>query len=368
MHLSNTVIFISNPFGFGPTGKTVALMEELRSKWKGRIVYGASPMCQETIPEHLRKDIIVEPINERAADSLKKIFNKYPQPFVVCTLNKLAINTAKNLGLPAFFIDSLGWLWKEIPAEYLLADTYYCFNIFGMKNKVPPRENIKLIAPIFGTLPTYRTSKEPYLLVHIGGFKNPFEDKMSFAYLDLILESLHRNKSAKEIIVTGGSEAIWFMKTSCHKKDIHFLTLSRNNFLKYLNSASRFVTTSGLTATLEAFALRTPTVFLPPTNLSQWKILKLLASQGCAESKFEWDDLLGHPTNFDNLTEQEAVPEFHSLAQQVYNNPALRSTFVKKFNEITSSTVSRSGQTNFILQSGTNGSTIIVEDLLLHLT
>lgn len=368
MNKPNTVIFISNPFGFGPTGKTVALMEELAKQWNGQIIYSASSMCQETIPQHLKDHILVETINERDENSLKSLFYKYPKAFVVCTLNKLAIKTAKEMGLVAIFVDSLGWLWKEIPAEYLSADTYYCFNIFGMKGKIPNKKNIKVIPPILGILPKPNLKKDNFTLIHIGGFKNPFQDELSYDYLNLLLEVLFQNDLSKKIIVTGGSEAIGYMKSNFKGADIQFETFERDEFLKHLNNASHFITTSGLTATLEAFALKTPTSFIPPTNLSQWKILKLLVKQNCANSKVEWNDILNFEPNFDELSEKDAMPEFHKIAKQVYNEPKSHTKFVKLLLALLHSPTTSDKQTDFITSLGTNGSKIIIKDLLAQLT
>lgn len=367
MNKPNSVIFISNPFGFGPTGKTIALIEELWRLWKGQIIYSASQMCQETIPMRIKNSILIETINERDAESLKSLFIKYPNSLVVCTLNKRAIKTAKEMGLPAVFIDSLCWLWNEVPRDYLAADTYYCFNIFGVKDKLPKQKNIKFIPPILGELPKGSHKKDGLILIHIGGFKNPFQDKMSYSYLNLLLEALSQNSFGKEIIVSGGSEAIDYMEKNFEGRNVRFQTLRRDEFVKYLNNASRFVTTSGLTATLEAFALKTPTSFIPPTNLSQWKILKLLVKQGCAESKIEWDDVLNYETDFDLLSEKDAIPEFHKMAEQVYEDMTARANFSRLVSNLLTKPVDAQKQTDFISSLGTSGSRIIAEDLLLQL-
>ncbi|PIZ59465.1 hypothetical protein COY20_01920 [Candidatus Shapirobacteria bacterium CG_4_10_14_0_2_um_filter_40_12] len=367
MHPNKVVIFISNPFGFGPTGKTVALIEELHKSWPGKIVYAASPMCQETLPGHIKEKVLIENIDERNEASLRRVFNKYKNPLIVCTLNRLAIKTAKLMGLRAFFIDSLAWMWKEIPEEYLMADTYYCFNLFDIKERLPKRNNIKVIAPIFGILPEYKTVKEAFVLFHVGGFINPFQDKMLFAYLNLLTDSFKNFEPTKEVVVTGGNDAVSYMESKVKNSNFRFYTLERDEFLKQLNNTSHFITTSGLTATLEAFALRTPTSFIPPTNLSQWNILKLLTRKSCADSKIEWADILSHETDFEGLSEKEAIPKFHQMAEEGYNNVKNHDKFIYNLNNLITSIPSRNKQTEFIESTGTNGSKVIVQDLITNL-
>jgi hypothetical protein len=367
MEQNKTVIFVSNPFGFGPTGKTLALIDELHNSWSGKIVYAASSMCQETLPESLKNNIVVETIDERDEESLIKIFKKYEKPLVVCTLNRLAIKSAKSLGLKAFFIDSLAWMWKEIPEEYLLADTYYCFNLFGLKDRLPKKNNIKVISPVFGDLPKIKNKEKDLTLFHIGGFKNPFQDKMSLAYLNLLVEALLLSKSKNQTIITGGKDAIDYMKTKIKNPHFEFKTLDRKDFLDKLNSASHFISTSGLTATLESFALHTPTSFIPPTNLSQWKILKLLIQDGCADSKIEWRDILGFESDFTDFTEKEAIPKFHQLAESVYLDSKYRQKFCQLLTKLIRAKPSIIKPTKLITKAGTNGSETIIADLLPYL-
>ena len=360
----SVVIFISNPFGFGPTGKTVALIEELYKVWPGKIVYAASPMCLETLPEYMRKKIQIENIDERNEDSLRLIYKKYDNPLIVCTLNRLAIRTAKSMNLKAIFVDSLAWMWKEIPSEYLMADTYYCFNLFGLKDRIQKRENIKVISPVFGILPRVQTKKESFVLFRIGGFKNPFQDKMSFAYLNLLVDSFSSFKQETKVVVTGGKDAITYMNSRISNNNFSFCTLGRNEFLQHLNKSSHFVTTSGLTATLEAFALRAPTSFIPPTNLSQLNILKLMSDRGCADSRMDWSSIIGSEINFDDLSEIEAVPIFNRVAEKAFNNKTSHDCFVMDLNSLLTNIPDSTKQTDFIKDAGINGSETIVADLL----
>jgi len=368
MKPSSVVIFISNPFGFGPTGKTVALIEELYKAWPGQIVYAASPMCLETLPEYIKDKIQIENINERNEESLRSVYKKYDNPQIVCTLNRLAIKTAKSMGLKAVFVDSLAWMWKEIPPEYLMADTYYCFNLFGLKNRIPKKDNIKVISPVFGILPTIQTAKRPFVLFHIGGFKNPFQDKMSFSYLNLLVDSFCSFENDTKIIVTGGKDAVTYMDSQITKKNFRFCTLGRNDFLEYLSKTSHFVTTSGLTATLEAFALHAPTSFIPPTNLSQLNILKLMSDRGCADSKMEWSSITGSEMNMDGLSEIEAVPLFNQVAKDTFKNKTSHNRFIADLNSLMATIPDYVKQTKFIKDAGTNGSETIVTDLLPQLT
>jgi len=365
MDKAGYIVCISNPFGFGPAGKIIALMEELAKRWrKGKIVYIASKLCQEILPGKLRNKIIVETADERNGDVLKNLLAKYNNPFVICVLNKTAIKTAKSLGLKAYFIDSLSWMWKKIPEEYLLADTYYCFDLFDIRKKIPDKKNIKIIPPVFGKLPRSVANKKPYTLLHLGGFVNPYQKQIFRTYLNLLIDSLQNYTLNQLLIITGGKVAMQYIKERLKGDRIHLRTYGRNQFLQTLNRASHFITTSGLTATLEAFALKTPVSFIPPTNLSQYRILELLSNMGCAKTKMEWKDFVEVDTNFAGLNEKESIVKIHKLAKGIYRNPQSRDLFIIKFRQLLNGCPSKSDQYKIFSNFKGDGTKIIIDDLI----
>lgn len=368
------IIVISNPFGFGPTGSAIAIIEQLMASLSGEIelIYAASDKCLEPLSETLRNKIKIVRINERDSDEISMILNMYNRPLVIVCLNRIAINTAKDLKLDAFFVDSLTWLWREIPKDYLRANIYYAYDIFDARVKVKDIRNAKLVSPALGKLPRPQKNKKNLILINIGGFTNPLIEGFSKKYLLMLANSIGSFTDKKrfvKIVITGGSEPLSFLK-GCIKKseNIVIKTLSRQDFLLNLNESNLFVTTPGLMATLEAFALKTFTAFLPPINLSQWKQLKLLAKAGSTPQKMEWENYCSIDWNFDLLDEKEAIPKFTKLANMVYYNNLLRSKFERDIIEtLLLDEKFISSQSKFIQKVGTNGAEIIARDVRLFL-
>lgn len=342
-------------------------MQELRNRWKGNIVYGASSICQELAPDSLLNTISVVNIDERNSSDLETLFKQYENPCVFVCLNRIAIKTAKSMGLMTFFIDSLTWLWKKIPEEYLLADIYYSFDIFDTLRKIPKKINIKVIPPVLGDLPRPKLRKDKKILVHIGGFEVPFIKELSKSYLLLLSEVLNIQNLDTKIIVTGGSRALSYLKPFVKKPNVEIVTLQRNEFLDLLNGVSHFITTSGLTASLEAFSLSTPTSFILPSNLSQWHQLKNFDNRGLATRKLEWEDYLNFDYDFYNLTEREAIPIFYDLADILYKNKTKKALFVSNAVSMLESIPNNTKQKAYIDKIGINGAKYVVDDLLSFL-
>lgn len=357
----DTIIFISNPFGFGPAGKAIILMEELRKKWHGKIIYIASQKCLDILPEVLKNAIEVIEINERDPQELKKTLSRLTSAMVVVVLNKSAIKTAHDLDMKTFFIDSLSWMWKEIPKEYLSADTYYYYNIFGSQKRLSDMRNARPISPILGALPERKKVYSRFLL-HIGGFSNPFiEDNVE--YLKLLNELLNHIDHAYEVTVVGGRSGINFLREINNKSNIEFLVLGRESFLEKIAQAERFITTPGSTAVFEAFSIGTPTSFLPPTNLSQWKQLKLFFSLSAAPLEMQWERYLQTPEGLENMSENNALKEFSRLPEFVLKNQNIVGKMGKDFEELFSQEANFTGQRDLIKSTG-DGSSEIISDIL----
>lgn len=356
----DTVIFISNPFGFGPAGKTIILIQELRRKWNGRIVYIASQKCLDILPRELRDSIDVIEADERNPDDLSNILVEFVSAMVVVVLNRSAVHTARSLGMKTFFVDSLSWMWDEIPSEYLSANIYYYYNIFGTPEQLSDLENARSVSPILGALPSRQIGPRN-ILIHIGGFSNPFA-KDNEGYLCLLADLINKIDSNYNVTVAGGKSSIDFLAKISRDKNTEFVVVGRDAFLKKLAQSERFITTSGSTAVFEAFAIGTPTVFLPPTNLSQWKQLRLLSMRNAAPLQMAWEKYTDVPNNLDLLSEKEALNVFARLPETILNTPTVNKMHTD-FLTLISVSADFSDQ-NALISKTLDGASVIISDIL----
>ncbi len=358
---TDTVIFISNPFGFGPAGKAIILMQELRRKWGGKIVYIASQKCLSVLPEELRKSIEVIEVDERNDVILSNILSGLTSAMVVVVLNRAAVRTARSLGMKTFFVDSLAWMWKETPIEYLSADTYYYYDVFGSQEQLNSASNARPIPPILGLLPKKQVVPGN-LLIHIGGFSNPFA-KDNHSYLRLIGILIDEIDYKYAVTIAGGKSSMDFLIQNCLRRETKFVTAERNIFLEILAQTDRFVTTSGSTAVFEAFAMSTQTTFLPPTNLSQWKQLHQLIALDTAPLHMLWEKYLDVPNNLKDLSEQDALEIFVSLSEKALGDPKVLQQMQEDFLTLLFSVSTFENQSELISNTA-DGASLIISDIL----
>lgn len=357
----NNIVFIANPFGFGPAGTAIILIEELRKKWSGKITFIASQKCLDILPKTLGETIDILEIDERNPVELTETLSHLTSSLAVIVLNKTAIKTAHNLGIKAFFIDPLSWMWQEIPGEYLSANTYYYYDIFGVQKRLQGISNAHPISPILGELPKWEPVNGTFL-VHIGGFSNPFVDDNT-RYLRLLNELLEHIDNTYKVAVVGGKSGINFLKEVCSKLSIDFLVLDRKSFLERITHTERFITTSGLTAVFESFMIGTPVSFLPPTNLSQWKQLKLFLSLNAAPLEMQWERYFPTPEKLKETPENEALREFSRLSEVALQNQNVMDKMRSDFANLFSQEANFKGQNDLIVKNG-DGSSEIISDIL----
>lgn len=340
-------------------------MEELASRWSGRIIFLASEKCQEVLSDELRKRAEVVTIDDRNERELSRFFANHKHTLAVVNLNKPAIKAAKAVGVRSIFVDSLAWMWKSVPDEYLRAGTYYYYDLFGARQKLSGIKNAKPIPPVLGRLPAAQGARSRDTVVHIGGLSNPFGLGIPESYLRLIADALSGLQGTNRVIIAGGTQAIDYLrKLGLPDSRFVFGTFGREEFLQAVSSTGRLVTTSGSMATLEAFAMGAPTAFLPPTNLSQWKQLRLLQQAGAAPLCLEWESVAAVRPDLENLSEEDAMKEFRLIADGVYQDAKLRADACAQTKLLFSSEFDSSGQQAFIQKAGRDGAAIIVSDML----
>lgn len=354
-----TALFFSNPFGFGPTGKMIAVLEEFKKHWDGQIVYASSGLCKEIM--HMT-DIIQEDVDQRDEASIESVIKKYENVYVVSSLNRFAIAVAHRLGIPNTFVDGLAWMWDTIPEEFLLSDIYICTKFPGLEEKLKAYPSARMVPFILSPLPE-RTNSDGSMIVHFGGGENPLQDQICEEYYALFGEALESLDHSGEIIVTGGKKCLDVVEKYVSRSSITFKTLPKDVFLQKLAQCSHFFTTSGLNATMEAFAMGVPTSFLLPSNLSQWKLLLALQEAGAADNALMWNTYFPEYKLRDGITERENIKEIHGLARDMYGNNDLKAQFKDDFAKVLQAIPDVAGQHAFSQLMGTGGAEKTVEIL-----
>ncbi len=367
--MRKTVIVVANPFGYGPAGKALSIVEELHKRLKNdRVLFAGGEFVREIIDSGSE---IVE-VDERDERALTVIFKKIDNPYIVSSQNRFAVKVAKELELTAAFFDGLAWFWKTIPPDHLIADLIFWPRFPDMTKKIPPGHSIHFIGAIVEKTQrgiTAEQKDDQSILLSVGGVKNPLTVEMPVAYLNLLADGLNylQNTSLgkkRRIIVAGGHHALLYLKGKIINPNVCLKNLQHIDFLNLLERMPHLVTTGGQTATTEAFAMGIPVSFILPFNLSQYALVEVLKKHTAVSRFLQWSSYCDLPDNISDFSEGDAMIEFNRCAVEMNANEKLMDDYKKDFADLVLSTPLPTEQKKFIENVGVNGAKELVDTLI----
>jgi len=281
---SSTWAFIATSFGFGPISKAVCVAKEFKSRDPDCTVHFFGAGIDY---DFAKKAQVFDKIFRFEVDKIEILRKLIPTlcqySAVLSILNLDLLNLWKTEYCPLFFIDSLAWMWPNLPEGIQYVSTYFVQDYLVSRERLQQwgeKVNLKLVAPIeaasvlnFSDSDLREKQPRSQLLVNFSGCYNPYTDSTFFRDYVQILTSIILDA------VQGRYEAIFFC---CNEEMSDYLRekygtrpgirighFEHSDFLHLLASSERVLSTPGITTTLEAMALDIPIGFLLPQNYSQ---------------------------------------------------------------------------------------------------
>lgn len=356
-----SLLFFSNPFGYGPTATMMAVLRHFIQLKNVKIIVVAQGLCAEILDN--TSNVHIVNIDQRNIAEIQKLIQQHENPYIVSSLNRFAILAAYELGIPSCFIDTLTYLWNQIPNDYLKSNMYYCSDFPTVKQKTSGHNNAVVTPLIIDTKLNFsaNTKEREGVIVQLGGLKSPLSNLPPIDYLDLIASILNNTKH--NITVAGGRDGLAYLQNQTSAKNITFETLTKNEFLQKLSKSKLCISTPGLNTTIESIFVKTPISFIMPTNLSQWvnhNIFKQCEANGI---DITWEDLIEETLNIEGLPEYDAIIRINKIAQRIKNNTSAMNKLKEMFEQTISSIPDTNRQYNMLLKYGINGAEFIFMDI-----
>lgn len=348
------IYFFANPFGYGPTATLISIIHcfvgtkdvELHAVCKG--------LCCELLKGIPEIEIIQA--DQRDETIIENILSKARNPYVISSLNRFAINVASRLNIPCCFVDTLTYLWHEIPKDYLKADIYFAVGLPGVAEKISTFKNaicIPMIVDTSDVIDANQSERFSCILIQLGGMSSPTQTSVVENYLHILAYTL--NNIDKTVYVTGGHSALKHLQEMVSNKLVHFIGASKQQFLELLMQSKLLLTAPGLHACTEAFYRGVPTNFLMPTNLSQWTNYSIFAKFNATGVDMTWENITGKPLPLKNCDEEMAIKVINHIAEQVLNNKKMLNKTNELFKQSISCLPDVQIQQQFLTQFGTTG-------------
>jgi len=355
--MKKTIVIFSNPFGYGPTGKAVAIAKELLARdYDSEIIFAGGSFVREIVPHKIR----CVDIDERNEAEIIELLKALENPLVVSSQNRFPIYAGKHMGLRTAFLDGLAWFWKEIPEDHFLADEIFWMKYPGIEKKIPRGTNNIHVVPAVIDVES-KNADRSQTLIHLGGCKNPLTDIFPKTYLDLLSVPLSDAASKYEIKILGGESVVSYLRKL--NPSLKAGSVEHDEFIKELDQSAHFITTAGQTAALEAFALGVPTSFLLPINLSQMALTEFLGNFGASKEQLRWSDYVDEAEPLLHLSEKEAIIKFSKYADLISRNAIKKKNYQTDILSMLATIPGDEEQKKFIKYVGIDGAKQVIDIL-----
>lgn len=310
------IVFFSNPFGYGPSGKTISVAKYFYNKVKkdSKILICGSDMLLKIANANFEKIKINDRDEEAIFHKLKSLKGKI---YVFSSQNRFAIKAAKRLDIPTAFLDGLAWFWEKIPDDHLLADVIFWINYPGIRKKIVDKFN-DVIRVISGITPKINkdVSKREDIIFYIGGCRNPLTP-LPTSYLSLTAKLLEYALELKIPlkIVTDELSKEFLKKFKYLAKNLK--SYEHSLFVKKIANSYRFVTNGGQTAVMEAASVGANISFYLPINLSQHALIKMINKNSSKDNYLDWKAYAKVPPNLNSFSEKEAIQILETLSDKI---------------------------------------------------
>ncbi|MEU5538369.1 hydroxymethylcytosylglucuronate/cytosylglucuronate synthase [Streptomyces sp. NPDC020362] len=285
---TTTVALAGAEFGWGSTGKLSALIATLRDRSPVplRFVGIASGLSRTLLSAHGIDRWYDAPADDSQA--VADVVRREDVRAGLVVLEGPAAVALEDAGVPTAFVDSLPFLWTKGDRDSLPTDvSVYCAQRCvdlpdECRDVLASITNLRWVEAVMAVPDQARPAASPggpvpgmparRALVSLGGLRSPtLTDWTSYPRL-VVPAALGALESVgmAEVHVAGNLPA-GFAADVDHSSPMHvtYGPLGHEAFLERLADTDVLLTSPGLTTLLEAGARATPTVCLPPQNLSQ---------------------------------------------------------------------------------------------------
>ncbi len=194
-------------------------------------------------------------------------------------------------GLPVVYVDSLPHIWG--PADPICTEVFaYCAQATTQEQQrfeaLDDVRTLDWVEPIISVREPGERDHE-LAVVNVGGVHSPHLVGGTSPYVaTVVLPTVRALLAAGRMVRVAGNVG-GAVAEQLAELGVASGVMARPDFLSLVASAGLLVTSPGMTAMLEAGAARTPTILLPPQNLSQILNADALAGE-VVSRRIDWPD------------------------------------------------------------------------------
>lgn len=269
------LLLTAENFAFGPIGKLLNIAESLKTRgyhlsFAG---FGTALQLAKKFPFATIHEIDTD--DPKSTSELETIISDSDAVISSMDLNSVVIS--QRLKKPVVWVDCLFWFWDDIPKPVFEVDLFVrerSMNDSKNESKFASKiKNVYSVGPIIGTAKNKTRTNQA--LISFGGgeashwYKVGKDTNYPFIMAHILSKQVDWS-SFKKILLATSERIATELKKRFPLSPFEFVTLPHDQFLEEMSKSEVILITPGLITTQAAFYLGTPTIFLPPSNNSQY--------------------------------------------------------------------------------------------------
>lgn len=350
-------------FGFGPVGKLLAIAHELVKDFELDFIGSGSSLELAKRTNYFLNIIELDTtsVNSRIP---REIIDNYDT--IISVINPIFAEQVLNYGKKLIVIDSLFYMWHEIPSVWKECDLLIVQSFNNEKKRLANElfKNAKVVGPIIShSINSTSQEGNDSIVINFGGADYPYttDDSIIPEFIKSLISKLTIVSHYRERIISIGPRQL--KKIKYLEKDGYIInTYSHNEFLNLVKKAKLILTVPGLTTMYETFGNSIPTIFLPPMNYSQFLNLRKLKENDVARYSVNWDSI--YNTSSTILDEDHGVQMVESFLSKSLSDNKIQEVFksnIEQYLIFQDNKILAKNQNDFFLKNGGIGTYRTVE-------
>src|SRR5207302_2022726 len=274
MRCMKRIAVLSTSFGFGPVSKAVTVGKTFRKQHPDvEMCFFGAGIALEFATRSGTFDQIIDVDVDRVevlSEHLPEL-RRFTAVVSILNLDILPL-WRKHVDPPLFLVDSLAWMWKEPPEGLANVETYFIQD-YLLEGRKPSGVHEMPIAPIDACWHLPRHTAKAHLLVNLSGCHNPIVGgQMYRRYAEVLVRGIaevSHDRFPEVVVCCNADLAAWIRSWLSDPSFIRVEHLPHDEFLALMAQSASFLTSPGITTTVEAISLGVSPRFLLPQNYSQ---------------------------------------------------------------------------------------------------
>lgn len=312
-----SLLISTSDFGYGSSGKLDSILQALAPHDFGLVRLGSA---DGGVILSVTPDFAYAATSDPAA--LRDLARRHDVHAALVVGGAQTANVLEDAGIRVVFVDSLPFLWTdEDPVAHRA--TSYCAQSCIYVPDLAWRQlrRIERLRWVSGIVPSASTTEPArrdsgLAVVNLGGVGSPMQPPEASDYASVVLPPVLAALARvgfREAIISGSDRARWnHASANVETLRVTRTCSSHGEFQMLLRRAGVLLTSPGLTTLLEAAAAETPTVVLPPQNVSQFLNARAVGYAAGRDVLIDWPS---GTVSFDQVDEWRERGELAALGR-----------------------------------------------------